>query len=339
MVFGDWPSSNFSFNPQGWVHDEAMAAEHGHRLNGMLVGLLTLGLFAWVYTVESRRWVRRTAVAALLLVAFQGLLGGLRVLMDSLLAAKIHGCLAQIFFGLLVTLWLSQRPFFSRYGPAASAPDRHASPVSAGFVAGGFALAALTLVQLVIAATMRHLGAGLAIQTFPLTPQGGLLPELWSAPVAIHFAHRAVALVIFLGWCGWAWLAWRQWSRLPLFARTLFAVFSALLWVQIALGASVIWTGRNAWITTAHVIVGAYTLASLWALAFTLWCTRQRARHSWARHQRAPFQGTRFQRTRRQRAPRDGSQPAAARAAHPNASEARAETGSPALTPQSTPVS
>ena len=43
---------------------------------------------------------------------------------------------------------------------------------------------------------MRHTGAGLAIPTFP-TAFGRWIPPLESTPVAIHFAHRVGAVLVF----------------------------------------------------------------------------------------------------------------------------------------------
>jgi heme A synthase len=42
----------------------------------------------------------------------------------------------------------------------------------------------------------------------------------------------------------------------------------ALLATQIFLGAMVIWTGRNAYLTTTHVLVGALTLATTFLLTW-----------------------------------------------------------------------
>src|SRR5207249_2384990 len=49
--------------------------------------------------------------------------------------------------------------------------------------------------QILLGATMRHTGAGLAIPDFPLM-FGGIVPDHWSGAIAIHFAHRVGALVV-----------------------------------------------------------------------------------------------------------------------------------------------
>ena len=78
MAFLDWPLSNGSINPEGWLTESDKFAEHSHRLLGMQIGLISMGLVLWTFLRESRAWVRKMAWALLALVVFQGLLGGAR---------------------------------------------------------------------------------------------------------------------------------------------------------------------------------------------------------------------------------------------------------------------
>ena len=80
LAVPDWPTT-FGHNPflfpwSGMVG--GVLVEHGHRLLGSLIGLLTVGLVVALGFGDPRRWVR-------------GLVLGL-----------VHGCLAQLFFALLV---------------------------------------------------------------------------------------------------------------------------------------------------------------------------------------------------------------------------------------------
>ena len=61
MAFLDWPLSNGSVNPDGWLTESDKMAEHSHRLLGMKIGLLSIVLFLWTYLRESRDWVRTLA--------------------------------------------------------------------------------------------------------------------------------------------------------------------------------------------------------------------------------------------------------------------------------------
>src|SRR3954467_6556209 len=80
MAFPDWPLSNGSINPEGWLSNIAYLAEHSHRLSGWTMGLLTIGLVYWLWRTEARRWLRQLGWWALAIVVVQGLLGGTRVL-------------------------------------------------------------------------------------------------------------------------------------------------------------------------------------------------------------------------------------------------------------------
>jgi heme a synthase len=266
MVFPDWPLSNGSLNPPGWTTDQAMAAEHGHRLLGAATGLLSIALVLWTYLREGRAWVRWLSVGVLALVIFQGLLGGMRVLFDSLDLAKVHGVTAQIFLCALVSVavgcsrWWRRLPLGPGEGTDAPAWQRQR--------ALGVALTVLIIAQLVIGSVMRHRGAGLAIPYFPFSTEAGdLLPAAWNWAVTIHFAHRAMALVITAALLWWAWKGWRAAQATPAMKR-LTALAVLLLVVQILLGAEIIWSLRAPIQTTLHVLNGALLLSAVWAVTF-----------------------------------------------------------------------
>ena len=265
MAFPDWRLSNGSMNQEGWTRDPAMAAEHSHRLLGMIVGNLTLALAIWIWWVDGRRWMRRMGLAALVLVVVQGILGGVRVLENEVNYAIVHGCLGQIFFCALTAIAIGQTRSW------------HALRQEQSGVAGlkqttGLVLIGLLFVQLIVAAVMRHKGAGLAIPTFPLTPQGGLLPSDWYFGVAIHFAHRALAAVILLVYAYWIVRLFRATKNIHI--RSLGLLAWVLVLVQIALGTAVIWTGRTPLITTLHVLNGAFLLAATWGTHFFCYHTQ-----------------------------------------------------------------
>jgi heme a synthase len=115
----------------------------------------------------------------------------------------------------------------------------------------------------------------LAIPTFPAsTPEGGILPEYWNFRVSIHFAHRVMALVLTVVLLVFTW---RVWYHRAATAGERFGAgaISFLLGLQVYLGASVIWSFRHPYTTTAHVIVGACLLAATFGLA--AWLHRARA--------------------------------------------------------------
>ncbi len=259
MVFPDWPLSNGSINPEGWMQDPAMAAEHSHRLLGMIVGNLVLVLAIWIWRVEARKWMRQMGLAALVLVIIQGILGGVRVLENEVNYAIVHGCLAQVFFCMLAAIALGQTRIWHQLRETPESTQRLTQTT-------GLVLMGLLFVQLIVAAIMRHKGAGLAIPTFPLTPEGRLIPDTWYFGVSIHFAHRALAVVITAVYGYWIVRLLRETAHGHI--RALGISCCILLVVQIALGAAVIWMGRAPFITTMHVLNSAFLLAATWATHF-----------------------------------------------------------------------
>jgi cytochrome c oxidase assembly protein subunit 15 len=269
MAFPDWPLSNGSLNPSGWLTNVAMFAEHSHRLSAGLMTVLTAVLAVWVWRTESRPWLRRLANFAVGLVVAQAVVGGLRVRLDPVqvaavdtslgrLFAMLHACLAQAFACTLIAV------------AVACSKRWIAGPVGVGRTVrrAGAACCAVLFLQLGVAAVMRHSFAGLAIPTFPWsTPQGGLLPAHWDFGVAINFAHRAMACVVTVAVAVFAGALWRDRASTPAM-RSGAAALVGLLALQILLGAEVIRTARDPAVTTGHVLVGALTLATAFWLTW-----------------------------------------------------------------------
>lgn len=272
MVFPDWPLSNGSLNPHGWLQNVAMFAEHSHRLSAAIMSAITIVLAIWIWRNEARPWLRRLAVFAVILVLAQALVGGLRVLLDRFhlesietsvgrLFAMAHAVLAQLFVCTLIAVAVAcTRGWRERSAPVGEAMRKV-----------GIACCVLLFVQLAIAAVMRHSGAGLAIATFPYsTPAGEWLPSDWDFRVGIHFAHRAMAVVLAVALGVFAFVIRRDGAATLAMRAGASAVLSLVI-LQIILGAGVILTGRQPEMTTGHVVVGALTLAA------TFWLT-------WAAH-------------------------------------------------------
>jgi cytochrome c oxidase assembly protein subunit 15 len=255
LAVPDWPTtygySMFSFPFSKMVG--GILYEHGHRLIATTVGMLTIGLVIWLWRVEPRRWVRRLGLAALGVVILQGLLGGITVLLFLPDAVSIsHAGLAQIFFCLTVTIALVVSPTW-RNPPRAVVEDR---ALQRRLVI----LVALVYVQILLGATMRHTGAGLAIPDFPLA-FGRLLPPLWTSAIAIHFAHRAGAVIVTAFVLMTAAYIWRAHGDRPEFVRPSWLLVF-LVAVQVSLGALVVLTGRQPVINTIHVATGAAVLGT-----------------------------------------------------------------------------
>ena len=272
MAFPDWPLSNGSVNPRGWLTEIDKFAEHSHRLSGTVMGLITLILALWLWRAEARAWLRQLGWWALAIVIIQGVLGGTRVLLDTVhlpgfemtlgqMLRIPHGVLAQVYMCMLFAIAAGlSRLWIERPAGLLTTSDRTRR-------IGGWCVGLLFL-QLTIAATMRHNYAGMAIRSFPFsTPDGALLPVAWDYRVALQFAHRVMAAVLGLVVLGYGHVLWRE-KKLPARFRWAGVALVALIGLQILLGAQVIWTGRSVVMTTGHVLVGALTLATTFVVAF-----------------------------------------------------------------------
>lgn len=273
MAFPDWPLSNGSVNPEGWLTDIAMFAEHSHRLSGATMGLITIGLAVWLWRTESRGWLRRLGWWALAIVIVQGVIGGKRVLLDSLAVPGFdmtlgqmlripHGVLAQVFVCILFAIAAATSRGWIERGAGLTGDTSEATRRL------GFWSLFLLLTQLWIAAAMRHNHAGMAIPYFPFsTAEHDVLPLAWDYRIALQFAHRVMAVVLAIALVAFVRALWKD-AVVSATLRWIGVGLLGLVTLQITLGAYVIWSGRNAYITTGHVLVGALTLAVTFLLVF-----------------------------------------------------------------------
>ncbi len=252
LAVPDWPLSYGQLMPPMVGN---IFWEHGHRMVATFVGLLTIGLAAWLALREPRRWVRRLGWAALGAVVLQGVLGGITVLFLLPRPVSIaHASIAQLFFCFTVTLalvtsadWRQERP-------------RRAQACSPSLQRLAAFATASVYVQLILGATFRHQAAG-------------IIP---------HLVGAAVVTVMVL----WAWRrVRREHADEPALRRP--ATFAAgLLFVQLLLGGGAYWARAATAsapqpeltmvaLTVGHVAVGALVLAS--CLALTLQAYRRLA--------------------------------------------------------------
>jgi len=254
----DWP------NTYGWFMfsfplDKMVGGiwyEHSHRLIASVVGFLIVVLAIWLWRAEPRRWVRRLGYAALIAVVSQGILGGITVLWflpDPISIA--HAGLAQLVFCLTLAITLVTSPGWNR---DEGADDNTLQAITTTTVLATYA-------QILIGATMRHTGAGLAIPDFPLA-FGHVIPPAWSAAIGIHYAHRVGAVIVSLlivATAGHVFYHHRERSE---FRRPAMLLLTLLV-VQLTLGALTVLSGKQYVINSLHVVTGAAVLGSSVVLA------------------------------------------------------------------------
>jgi cytochrome c oxidase assembly protein subunit 15 len=293
MSVPDWPNSYgynmFLFPPSHWVG--GIVYEHTHRLMGTIVGMLAIATALWAWKPQIIRMAiskndaagslriasephRYLALAVLGGVIFQGVLGGLRVVLVKLDLAIVHACVAQAFFCLSAYLALVTSANWEQ--------STNASIARRGLFWLGVATVTAIYLQFIVGATMRHYDAGLAIPDLPLA-YGKLLPPMTSAALAdvnhlrafklnldpvtmtqvwLHFGHRIGALLVTVLTVSWALLAIRRGSKL----RTNGSILLALLAIQLTLGVLTVLLRKPADVASSHVAVGALVLLTSFIL-------------------------------------------------------------------------
>jgi len=156
LAVPDWPTTfGYSMFLYPWSRMVGgIFYEHSHRLIGSVVGILTVTLAVWMWIKEPRRWLRWLGAAAVMAVIVQGVLGGLRVILisDGTTIAIIHGCLAQAFFALTVSVALftsrewKQEP--EQVPGAETGPLKRLSLLTTGLIA----------LQIIVGAILTHAG-------------------------------------------------------------------------------------------------------------------------------------------------------------------------------------
>jgi len=259
----DWPLSYGQYFPPmvGGIF-----FEHGHRMVAGTVGLLTFALATWLWFGDGRRWVRGMGIGAAVAVLIQAALGGITVLFLLPTPVSIgHAGLAMAFFALVSSIALVTGPDWFRVEslePRKPPVERPTLPRDALFAA------VAVYVQILLGATVRHTGSGLACPDFPLC-NGQIFPSLSSAGIGFQLLHRAGALVVT---ALVLWVAWRVRSEHPhlseLQGPALIAL--SLLVLQVLLGALTVWTGLAVTPTTTHVATGALLFMTLVVLTLRL---------------------------------------------------------------------
>lgn len=252
LAVPDWPLSYGSLNPPGWWNIEPVRLEHSHRLVGMLIGNLVLIAMVWSFIRLRGTSLPWWSVAGFCAVLAQGIMGGLRVTEVSTELAIAHGIFGQMVFSLLVCLGFTFGP---RWRPDSLEPkELHAPKLLPGLLVG------VVFVQLIVAATMRHHNAGLAISDFPLN-NGRIIPEFTSWLVAINFTHRLLAFTILCLAIVNAVFIWDG-SVADKFLKRAMGAVLLVITIQICLGVATVWSIRAPVPTTLHVTNGAIVLAT-----------------------------------------------------------------------------
>jgi heme a synthase len=232
--------------------------EHGHRQVGWIVGVLVIVLTGWLLAVDRRRWLKSLGSAALVGVAVQGVLGMLRVYLESagvgLEMAMIHGIVGPLVFALLVGIavftsrsWLEGQTF----DVEDAARFRRVSRLTLFMM----------ILQLIAGVFLRQVGSDM-----------GPMPLL----VHVFFALAVVAHVVML------WVRVGRWRQPPAIVNRAVIILLGVMALQVLLGMAAWVYGGGAGainqslrgpitvplriFATSHSAVGALMLAATFAV-------------------------------------------------------------------------
>jgi len=235
----DWPLAYGSLTPPmvGGIR-----YEFTHRVIATCIGLLTIGLAAWLWRAEKRPWMRWLGLAALGGVIAQGILGGMTVRMfQPPPVSAAHATLAQLFFSTVVAIAVFTSSWWNR--ELAGVEDTGTPPVRSLLI---WTLVAVFL-QLILGAAFRHKGFG-------------IIPHLIGAVI--------VTMLIFMT----AGALKRRFSNVPAL-RSCAKLLHMLIGMQLLLGGGAYWSRLYAarfpqpiavmiTLTVVHTVTGALVLAA-----------------------------------------------------------------------------
>lgn len=302
FTFGWW--SLFA-PPSEWWNQFGTFWEHTHRLQGNVVGMLTIVMAVWLWRTQKARPVLRwSGVLMLVLVCIQGALGAFRVDFNEIAIAFIHGINGQIILCLwvLVAAALS-KPWVER---VAEIRQRRASRAPRKLRWFTLAMLVALFVQLTLGAAVRHYKADKSLPDFPLH-YGQVIPPMSQDTLdAAYLAYHAEQFGLSLeeaqaaGWSNRSprnntivvpvWkvhlqFAHRLWAYALLIAGVTLVVITlrskldqrllltpallllSLFVLQVSLGAITVMTETDVFAATMHQATGALLIATATWLA------------------------------------------------------------------------
>lgn len=188
MAFRDWLTSDGVIMPlYPWFRSAGEKfIEHGHRLLGMLSGMLTLALVASCWLGGARRGVKMFSIALLVGVLLQGVLGGMRVVLDARTLALVHGCTGPLFLAACAVMVVITR---------GADGAKRASGAPTRLVRLAVVTAVIAYLQLVLGALVRHTPLMTSESAAGLFQTAVYFHILMAAAVTAHVVLLAVKCV------------------------------------------------------------------------------------------------------------------------------------------------
>ena len=243
--YGVWvPPMHAADVPAGYDPAEFNAAktwtEYVNRLIGVVIGLLIIATaVSSLKYRKTRPSVTVAAVASLLLVLFQGWLGGIVVrsgLSQGLITA--HMVVAMVLVGLLIFAAFKAVSHQLRV----TLPATHRKPL----LWAVWTLLAVSMIQLGIGTQVRE-----AIDFVAKTMPDVARPDWLLLTGLVDVVHRSFSWLV-LGALGWVWMVSRR-PGVPSWVGRMSWVVAALILLQIAVGIGLAYGGLHPALQVAHL--------------------------------------------------------------------------------------
>lgn len=254
---------------------ERVDATVKRELFWVALALSTLPILWLIWSWRVRGWtlIQKLSALALLMVTAQAILGGLRVTEISNAFAVAHGCFAQCFFCVLILITMVSGKAWSVGGFHGSEKlIRHSRWAAIAFVL-------IVFTQLIFGASMRHFHRHALADDGLLLTQGQWIPSFDDPMIAMLFLHKFTAFLLLFFAVGMT-LSLRGGIPNPAFSRlttprAFCVTLLGLLGLQVALGLTVIGTGKSFWVTNVHVLNGLLVLAFGFVFAVRAICSNR----------------------------------------------------------------
>jgi heme A synthase len=252
----DWPLCNGQLIPPMSLET---FIEYGHRLAAIAVSVLVaaFAVLAWKgsdprHEARSRR-LRRLGVAAVLLLAFQVMLGAITVWLElPATTVVLHLGTAMLLLATLIVAALDAGSSRTRL------PD--------GFARVCLLAAAWAFLVVLAGGLVANLEAAMACQGFPLC-NGEWMPAADNPRIHIHWGHRLMAYVL-AAWVTWLAFAVRARRPADRTARLAAGWALALTTAQVIVAAGMVLMALPSGFRVSHVALGTAVFVSLVILAW-----------------------------------------------------------------------
>ena len=251
----DWPLCYGEVLP---VMEGSVLIEHSHRLLASLVGFITILIV--IFAKKSKPVIFGASIGALILVIFQGVLGGMTVLFQlPTIVSTAHLATSMLFLATL--FYLDHKAFFQIKRSAPDVRNLHT-----------FTKWTLIVVymQMILGAFMRHSGLGgvCGVGYESAFICNDLVDSIisWlptSSEAQLHVLHRYLGVIAGVMGLGLAWFFKRV-------SPVLASFMGIVVIAQVALGVMTVGSNLGVNITTLHLTGATLLFAILWKSAMVL---------------------------------------------------------------------